>query len=205
MSKINSNKKDLAYPTPKALWNIKILLQGLVVGIIYGIFIYWHLFVYGLAMCEKCVSVVRLVTDPPLYLIEKIAEIFSIVVNRGLRDYVRIASNLIFIWTIFYAIFLKFKINIKTIHLTILSILITLFLALVFVALVTVFMEGLNAAIYSIIFVIACIIFIYTSCVNFRSSPEVTKKEILLIAIYLLSLVLLIAFFYIRLLRILSH
>ena len=204
MSKINSNKKDLAYPTPKALWNVKILLQSLVVGIIYSVAMYWYYLACALAVVDENSNMMLSFIIMPLYLVKEIAKIFNLTVTKPPE--VLAISHLIFMWAAFYAISLKVKLNAKTIHLTILTISLIAFLT--FVSNVIMFQMihfKLGVWVYFLAMAMICTIFVHISCVNFRSTTEVTKKEILLITIYLLFLVLLVTFFYIRLMRILSH
>jgi hypothetical protein len=187
MTEVNSNEESI-HVVPIVMWNVKVFFQGLLVGIIYGIFLYFGM-ISVLGSCSKCIDLLNSITSPCLSLLEMISgtitsnsfEADKITFKTSEEIAFRIGSNVIFIWLLFYAIFTRFRLNVKTVHLAALSILLMVFLGVSSFTIVSV-IDGSKGSIitYVAVFVTACIILGYAASIKFKLNPESTFKEVFL-------------------------
>ncbi len=117
------NKQNFSFKSLNKNWNIKALFQGILVGFIYGFFLFVGFLYAGLGMSPKYGSVMAFITNIPMYPVDIVRKIFSLP-SLIEQDEMRMVINMISVWLVFYFISLIFKVHIKTLKLIFLSIVI---------------------------------------------------------------------------------
>lgn len=181
-------------------WNLKNLFQGLLVGIIYAAFLFYFGMVSVLGACSGCLDLFASVTEPFLFVIEKAVTLINSDISFAAFNAIilRACFNGLAVWIMFYAIFTRFKLNVKTSNLLTLSILLAIFFALVMFAVVDIkqggIIRGTSTIVYVITFFIVCIIFAYVSSVKFKDDSETSFQEIIITIISIIFVALLAVF-----------
>lgn len=165
-----------------ALWNLKIFLQGLLVGVIYGIFLYYLGAISVLSKCYECSSILNVITRPPLYILGFLSfdvSSFNFQTSSGFIG--RIIANVIFLWFAIYITFVRFQVNLRTVHLVVLPILLSIFFLMAVFSVVAITQGGLESSVSAYVaeFVVICIIFGYITSLNYKSDAKASSKEIL--------------------------
>lgn len=196
VSYIKSGKGDSSLGI---LWNVKVFLQSLLVGLICGFAIFLFVLIGGLAMCDDCIKAAKLFLGLPF-------DFFNMVIRLFLEDLSpvknHITSSSIFfsatlLSSVFYLVSLKFRLNLKTVHLIILSVLLVILIAILMFSVVVVDQYGLKNLDLRYLLVAITLIFFtkkYISYTKISSDNKVTTLEILIISLLNTSVLLYIIF-----------
>ena len=190
MTQVNLNEEEQIHVMAAILWNLKVLFQGLLLGLIYGIFLYYFGMISILGHCAKCIDLLTSVTNPSMYFMDILVRIFfveyfditKVAFATSSDSLVRISLNVVLVWVIFYATFTRLKINVRTVHLMALSILSMVFLAMSLFSIVRITQGDSGFTTYLIAFVVACVLFGYGASIRFKLKSETTYEEVLLTA-----------------------